>query len=248
MLRAWPTGDAVRDAEWGWVRSLEAMSEGVKLALLVDGPVPRASPSAAGEESRPVLLSYPRRGSKGLRRQRLSVEEFLHSADELAGRVREILLPPRPALGKRVELLLQRLVGFQRELPGQINGFWIPRGEPIPSSMPSPPYTGAVLPPQGKRLGSKQVCLALVMVEAIWLPLYELKAYAHEHSADLIRHEERLFVPCDSPATPWPTVYVARLERLVDRAQIAEAYGPLAQGLARHDQPSLELRLTRRSS
>lgn len=253
MLMTKPSGDPVRDAEWNWVHSADALLEGVKLALLLNSPVPRSRrlatqrPGAQG----PVLLSYPQPSGKRLQRQRISVEEFLRTAEALKGKIREVLLPPRPALpnAQQVERVLKHLVGFQREIPGQVTGFWFgSSGHQVPSSMPSYFPTGAVLPPYEKRLGSSAVCLDLVPVDYVWFPLSEAGAYSYDHSADLIRQEERLFVPCDSPSTPWPTVYVVRLERLIEATEIAKTYGRLAASLVRDGYRSIEVRLTRRSS
>lgn len=253
MLMTKPSGDPIRDAEWNWVHSADALLEGVKLALLLSSPVPRSRrlatqrPAAHG----PVLLSYPQPSGKRLQRQWLSVEEFLQTAKTLKGKIREVLLPPRPALpnAQQVEQVLKHLVGFQREIPGQITGFWFgSSGREVPSSMPGYFPTGAVLPPHGKRLGSSSVSLDLVPVDYVWFPLSEVGAYSYDHSADLIRQEERLFVPCDSPSTPWPTVYVAKLERLIEASEVAKTYGRLAWSLVKDGNRSVELRLTRRSS
>lgn len=215
------------------VHSVDAFMAGIKLALLLKMPPKDISPDSEG----PVRLFWiePRK----LQNRSLTLQEFVRVAPRLS--VDTVLLA-RARLGRDAERAL-RTLGFWREVPNQITGFWYRSAAQVPPEMPSTLPTGAVLPQLGRSPWTGEDCLDMVQVDYVWYPLSEAGLYSYGHSADLTTGDGAVFVPVDSAATPWPTVFAARLGNRIGAQEVEARYGAHARERAREDYPSVQVQL-----
>jgi hypothetical protein len=217
------------------VHSTDAFMAGIRLAVVLPERV--AVKDVPGGEVQIFVL----RGNTKFEEHRTSSHEFLLIAPKLS---RAEVLLARWGLKPDVERQLERL-GWKREIAGQVTGFWFNSHSDIPTEMPGTVPTGAVIPPQGHRLGDGAPCLDLVLVDYQWLPLSEAGLDSYGHSSELVRGASMIFVPLRTRVTPWPTLFTAKLAKSVSCDQVARLYGKEAAERARPDFSSVRVKLSR---
>jgi hypothetical protein len=131
---------------------------------------------------------------------------------------------------------------LEPELPRQILGVWIRKGE----SMPSPDHapTGAILPRLGSSISADELlALDLVQVQDVWLPLSEAGVHTHSHSIGLVGTERWAFVTKATPGVPSVVFGASFAEQKLSAADVEKLYGRTAADRARSDRLTMELKL-----
>lgn len=137
--------------------------------------------------------------------------------------------------GYRVQHQPQQLLGpmaSSRDIPGQIEGYWIGPGLPMiePSGWP----TGALL-----RSNDGERALDLVFVEQAWFPLSEAALYTYQHTTGLQGGELWRFLRKGSTEA-----FEVAIGPSLTRGEVAQHYGPEASARSRPDYKTLQLRVT----
>ncbi len=215
------------------VHSAEAFMAGIKVALLFERPV-----SVRRQPNGPVQL-YWHEGGRSVR-ARVSYDELVRLAP--VAPEGGVILLARSGLPEGVEAALVHL-GLQREIRGQVNGFWYDTLGEIPPRMPTAFPTGAVLPQHGLTIGDGSACLALVSVDYVWYPLSEAAAWSYSHAARLHRAEAAVFVPLATSVRSWPYALSATLGDPLQKEQVRTVYGEEAFDRARSDFPTVQVTL-----
>jgi hypothetical protein len=122
-------------------------------------------------------------------------------------------------------------IAFARDIPGQIEGYWIGPGDLTePSGWP----TGALL---RSKDGSR--ALDLVFVEQAWFPLSEAALYTYQHTAGLQGGERWRFL-CKGSTEAFEVAIGPSLTR----DEVEEHYGRDAAARSRPEYKTLQLQLT----
>jgi hypothetical protein len=133
---------------------------------------------------------------------------------------------------------------IREEIEGQWSGYWLDPGRQPPLTQPTYPPTGAIVRRTGEASRDEFVCLDLVLVETasgfVWLPLSEAGRYTYAHSLGLLQNERWRLALWEGGAV---RVYKAEYAESLMPQAISSLYGAEAQGRARPDRPSVQLRL-----
>lgn len=137
--------------------------------------------------------------------------------------------------GYKVQHQPQQLLGpmaTRRDIPGQIEGYWIGPGLPLiePPGWP----TGALL-----RSGDGALALDLVFVEQAWFPLSEAALYTYPHTTGLQGGERWRFLHKGSAEA-----FEVAIGPSLTRGQVEQYYGREASARSRPEYKTLQLRLT----
>jgi len=216
-LQDTPEARALADF-WNETHSVAATLSGLRVALVVDGPV-RAAASPLGQ----VCVAWPVEPGQ-FQRIRVTERELLRIAPSL--RVHHVVLAHRE-VSPPVEQFLHQL-GFVREVAGQRTGYWFREGE-VPSERPGYRPDGALLPSQ--RDPDKR--LVLVEVDHAWYPLSEAALRTYSHTTQMHAGEAWVFVDAED----WKQAETLAFDALVPPASLA-AYGDDA---ARRAKPGARL-------
>lgn len=128
-------------------------------------------------------------------------------------------------------------------LIGQVDGFWIGAGEPLPTSRPAYRATGALLPQAGLTLAESPEVLDLVMIDGAWFPLSEGGLYSYVHSSALVHGQPYRFAVAGGE---WGAeIYEVTLGRSIKLTTVRRRFGPEAAARARNDRSTVQLKLQR---
>jgi hypothetical protein len=133
---------------------------------------------------------------------------------------------------------------IREELDRQWSGYWLDPGRQPPPTQPAHRPTGAILRRTDETSSDEFVCLDLVLAETaggfIWLPLSEAGRYTYAHSLGLLQNEPWRLAIWERNVV---RVYKAEYTDSLVPQSISSLYGPEAQGRARPDRPTVQLRL-----
>ena len=136
--------------------------------------------------------------------------------------------------GCKVQHQPQQLLGpmaSSRDIPGQIEGYWI--GPGLPLTEPPGWPTGALL-----RSNDGTRALDLVFVEQAWFPLSEAALYTYQHTTGLQGGERWYFL-----RKGVPEVFEVSIGPSLTRGEVEHHYGREASARSRPDYKTLQLQL-----
>jgi len=220
---------------WNESHSLNAILSGVRVAILAD-PLDAEPPLDVEVPGGPVLLWWVRdqRGRLAAQHIRTSYERLLElSKRGYAGRV----LLARPDAGAIADEALG-LLGYRREVLGQVAGYWFEPGSPMPEQQPRYLPTGGIVPRVRGKLAVGDIVLSVVPVDGEWRPQSVEATNTYSFSQEIARGEQWRFVSGFSPvALPWPHVLTLSKASSAPGTEVVSLYGESA---ARRASPARE--------